>query len=151
MIPGPGILSIQCKGGSGMNMPFTMRNIFPVVMLASMSMAVQAGGGMSEEQMQQMMEQAQKMQECMARIDQSGMDTLTAKAEAMEKEVKALCDAGKRDQAQKVAIQYGKEFNAAPEMQELQKCSEMAQGMIQQMPMTDLQEDLENRHVCDDM
>lgn len=118
---------------------------------ATMSGMVQAGTGMNEEQMQQMMEQAHKMQECMAGIDQSALDALAARTEKMEQEVRALCDAGQRDQAQKLAMKYGKEISAAPVMKDLQKCGEMAKGMMQHMPMMDLHDDLEDRHVCDDM
>lgn len=117
-----------------------------VVLLASFAATVQAGGGMSEEQMQQMM----KMQECMARVDQSRLEALSAKAEVMDKKIRALCSAGKRDEAQNVAIEHGKEISASPIMQEVKKCGEMAKGM--QMPMMDdLQKDYADRHVCDDM
>jgi len=105
---------------------------------------------MSEEQMQQMMEQAQKMQECMAKIDQTAMEALAAKAEKMHKDMKALCAAGKRDRAQSVAISYGKEVSATKEMKAMVKCSEMATGMMQQMPMMqNLDKDYEKHHVCD--
>lgn len=128
-----------------------LTDIFPVTLISGLLFAAtHTMAGMTEEQMQQMMEQAQKMQECMAKIDESGMEALGAKAEAMEREVKALCDAGKRDQAQKQAIKYGKEISAAPEMKQLQKCGEMAKGMMQHSPMMSMEE-LESRHVCDDM
>lgn len=113
----------------------------------------QAGGGrMTEEQMQQMMENAQKMQECMASIDQSAMNRLQEKGRKMQAEIKALCAAGKRKEAEKAAIAHGKEVSASKEMKEMQKCGEMAKGMTQQMPM--VQEQLraeKGRHICDDM
>jgi hypothetical protein len=146
------ILIPEFKGESAMIVKTFTPKFLALTLIATLSMAVQAGGGMSEEQMQHMMEQAQKMQECMARIDQSGLDALAARADAMEKEVKALCDAGKRDQAQKLAIKYGREISASPEMQALQKCGEMAQGMMQQMPMmSDLGQEYDDQHVCDGM
>ncbi|MDZ7737117.1 MAG: hypothetical protein U5P41_14245 [Gammaproteobacteria bacterium] len=117
-----------------------------VVMFLSLSVSAQAGGGMSEEQMQQMM----KMQECMAKVDQSRLEALTAEADGMNKEIRALCAAGKRDQAQNVAIDYGKEISASPAPCRKQKCGEMAKGM--QMPMmADLEKNYADRHVCDDM
>jgi hypothetical protein len=124
--------------------------VFTLIILPCLN--VQAGGGMSEEQMQQMMEQAQKIQECMAKIDQSAMDAFAAKAEKMHKDMEALCAAGKRDQAQSIAITYGKEISASKEMKGIKKCSEMATGMMQQMPMMqNLDKDYDKRHVCDGM
>ena len=109
-----------------------------------------SGQGMSEEEMQKMMELSQKMQECMARIDQSAMEAQAAKAEKIHNQMKALCDAGKRDKAQDLAIDYGKEVSQSKVMKEMQKCSEMAAGMMQQNPMMqDMIADYENQHVCD--
>lgn len=131
-----------------MNMKICNSGSLVFTLLISLALTVQAGGGMSEDQMQQMM----KMQECMAKIDQSRIEALSARAEAMNKEVKALCAADKRDQAQDIAIQYGKEISASPEMQEMKRCGEMAKGMIQQMPMMDdMDKDYADRHVCDGM
>ena len=91
--------------------------------------------GMSEEQMQQLMKNAQKMQECFAQMDQSAMQSLNAKGKKMRGEVKALCAAGKRDEAQNTAIKYGKEIANSREMEEMKKCGDMAKQMMQQMPM----------------
>ena len=122
----------------------------PAIVLFIYSTTLQAGQGMSEQEMQHMMEQAQKMQECMARIDQSAMEAQAAKAEKVHKEMKALCDAGKRDKAQNLAIDYGNEVSKSKVMKEMKKCSEMADGMMQQMPMMqDMTNNYENQHVCD--
>lgn len=112
--------------------------LLPMTVIA---LAVQAGGNVD-------MEQVQKMQECMSRIDQSRLEALSARAETMDKEIKALCAAGKRDQAQDRAMEYGREISSAPVMQQMKKCGEMARGMMQQMPMMD---DYSDRHVCDSM
>jgi len=131
---------------------FTLKSLLVLTLIMSLALIVQARQGMSEEQMQQMMEQAQKMQKCMDKIDQSAMDALAAKAEKMHKDMKALCAAGKRDQAQSVAIAYGKELSTSKEMKVMKKCSEMAAGMMQQMPMMqNLDKDYEKHHVCDGM
>lgn len=128
---------------------FTLKflSLFALLIYADL---LHSGQGMSEEEMQKMMELSQKMQECMARIDQSAMEAQAAKAEKMHNEMKALCDAGKRDKAQKLAIDYGKEVSQSKVMKEMQKCSEMAAGMMQQNPMMqDMISDYENQHVCD--
>jgi hypothetical protein len=106
-------------------------------------------GQMTDEQMQQMMENTGKMQECMAKVDQKAMDALTAKGEKVNAEIKNLCAAGKRDEAQKMAIDYGKEMAASKEMQAMQKCGEMAKGMMPQGPGSG--DGKKPGHVCDGM
>ncbi len=114
-----------------------------------------AGPGMSEEQMQQMMQQAQAAQACFEKIDQSKFKELETKGKQMESEIKALCTAGKRDEAEKTAIKYGMEMNNDPALQEMKKCGEMMQGMMGQMEsfMPSIPEVNENddSHLCDDM
>jgi len=97
---------------------------------------------MSEEQMQQMMENAGKMQDCMAQMDQQAMDAYAAKGEKVNAEITKLCAAGKRDEAQKMAVDYGKEMASSKEMQAMQQC-----GMA--TPMTGQGE--KPGHVCDGM
>lgn len=104
----------------------------------------------SDEQMQQMMKNAQKMQECIAKIDQSAMQKLTEKSQKMQGELQALCAAGKRDEAQDKAIKFGKEISNSKEMQEMKKCGEMAQQMMQQMPQIPGSDGNKGtQHVCD--
>ena len=56
--------------------------------------------GMSEADMQKMMQQMQEAQACMEKIDQAELDVLEKKAEKFEAEMKSLCASGKRDAAQ---------------------------------------------------
>lgn len=131
------------------------KRYFGIIVFLSLLMSglAQAGpGGMTDEQMQQMMHNAQKMQECMSKVDPSTFSKLEEKGKKMQAEVKALCDAGKRGEAQKKAIAYGKEMNASKEMKEMQKCGMMAGSMIQQMPIVkEKLEEGKGRHICDDM
>jgi metal-dependent amidase/aminoacylase/carboxypeptidase family protein len=105
--------------------------------------------GMSDEQMQQMMEGAGKMQDCMAKIDQKAMDEMAAKGEKVHAEIKQLCAAGKRDEAQKKAMEYGREMAASKDMQAMRKCGDMAKGMMPQYAASAA--DNKNAHVCDGM
>ena len=131
---------------------FTLKSLLISALLMLSATAVQAGQNMSDEQMQQMMEQAQKMQECMSRIDQSTMEAHAARAEKINKEMKALCASGKRDEAQTMAVDYAKEIRDSKDMQIMKKCSEMVSGMMQQMHMMyDMDKDYEKNHVCDAM
>ena len=104
---------------------------------------------MSDEQMQQMMENAGKMQDCMANMDQKAMDDFAARGEKVRAEIKKLCTAGKRDEAQKMAIDYGKEMSTSREMQAMRKCGQMAQGMVGAMPGQG--DGSKPGHVCDEM
>ena len=120
-----------------------------LVCITSLSFADQE---MSEEQM---MQQAQAVEDCFAKIDQSSFAALEARGKEMEKEIKALCDSGKRDEAMSVAMKYGMEFSESAEMKEMQKCSELMQGMMagMKMPLMTAKsyEGNDNEHICDGM
>lgn len=121
---------------------------FLALMLAAAT--AHAGAGMTEEQMQQMMQQAEQMQKCMARVDESELELLGARAETMEQEINILCDAGQRDQAQRLALEYGKEISNSNVMQELKQCGDMAQVLLEQLPALSAQTaEADDLHVCD--
>ena len=127
-----------------MNMKNTIAKILLLSVLC-MPLALYAQDEqMSEEQMQQMMENAGKMQDCMAQMDEGAMDAIAAKGEKVNAEIQKLCAAGKRDEAQNMAVDYGKEMASSKEMQAMQQC-----GMAKQMPMTGKAE--KPGHVCDGM
>ncbi|GAB4342391.1 MAG: hypothetical protein Kow0089_17420 [Desulfobulbaceae bacterium] len=121
--------------------------LFPVAVLA------QGYPGMNEADMQRMMEQMQKMQECMQQVDQAELEALGQRSEEVEREVRELCEQGKRDAAQKRAMAWGKEVSSNPSFKQMKKCSEyardaMPQGQMQQDDYTDF--DFSKSHVCDD-
>ena len=84
-----------------------MNKLLMLVLLSSFSMhlpAQDAGGGMTEEQMQKMMQDVVKIQECMSKIDPAVMQRMEAEGNKMAAQVDALCAAGKRDEAQQKVI-----------------------------------------------
>ena len=85
------------------------------------------------DHMQQMMEMARKAQACMANIDQSKLDEMARRAKQMEAEIKQLCDAGQRDEAQDLGIRYGREMSQSYVAKEMRKCSEMMSGALSGM------------------
>lgn len=108
--------------------------------------------GMSEEQMQKMMQNARKMQECFENIDRSAFEKLEKEGKRVEAEVEALCESGKRDEAQARAVAYGREISESEEMQEIQKCGAMMEGMMDNMPIM-MQESFDEEkhgHICDE-
>lgn len=105
--------------------------------------------GMDPAQMQLMMENAQKMQACMSEVDQSAMEAMARDAQAFQQKIKALCAAGKRDQAMSDAISYGQQVNASPEMQKMQACRKYMEGMMPKIPVLD-SPTTDGAHICDE-
>lgn len=108
--------------------------------------------GMSEEQMQEMMQNARKMQECFEDIDRSAFDKLEQEGKRAQAEIEALCEAGKRDEAQAKAMAYGRKISESEEMQEIQKCGAMMEGMMDNMPamMQESFDEEKHGHICDE-
>jgi hypothetical protein len=105
--------------------------------------------GMSEEDMQKMTQQMQKMETCMQNVDQAKLKVLEQRSHQFEAELKSLCASGKREEAQAKAISFGKEIANDPTMQAMRKCREMMKGMMPKMPFMDQHEDPSGHHVCD--
>ena len=117
--------------------------LMPVVTVA------QNSHNMSEEDIQKMMQQAQKMQSCMQNIDQAKLKAIDQRSSQIMANLDSLCASGKRDEAQEKAISYGKEMAKDPTMQAMRKCGEMMKGMMPKTPLMDLDKDLSSQHVCD--
>ena len=77
--------------------------------------------GMNERDMQNMMQQMEKMQTCMQGIDQSRLEAFEQRASTLEAEVKSLCASGKRDDAQQQAMDFGQEVASNPDIQKMMK------------------------------
>ena len=113
--------------------------------------------GMSEADMQKMMQQMQKAQVCMEKIDRSQLDELEKKSKQFEAEMKSLCATGKRDAAQEKAVDYMKEVVGSPVVKEAKRCGEMMKGMMdgmmqgmnQQGSLMTQDKDYTSQHVCD--
>jgi proline racemase len=108
--------------------------------------------GMGEMDQQHMMQQMQKMQECMQSIDQSEMKALEVRGNQMNAEVKALCAAGKRDEAEAKAIAFGQETAQSDALKKMAECGKGMEGMVPtpavQPPPS--QDGTPPRHVCDE-
>ena len=132
--------------------------IFAVIVLLLLPTAALAQNNpnyqnMSEQDMQQMMQNAQKMQECMRHIDQDKLDAIDRLSEEMDDKIKALCAEGKRDEAQAKAMAFGAKIAKDPTMQEMRKCDELYKGMAPKMSFMDQyqkdEKDRASHHVCD--
>ncbi|MGZ5001121.1 MAG: hypothetical protein ACXV7F_12555 [Methylomonas sp.] len=122
---------------------------FALLSLSAISNA-QTYDGMDEAAMQQMMQQAEKMQTCMENIDQAEMDAFQRNAEQMQAEVDALCAAGKRDAANARAMKFGQEAASNKTMQQMKKCGEGMQGMLPKVAAAAADDaGRQPRHICD--
>jgi hypothetical protein len=108
---------------------------------------------MNEADMQNMMQQMQRAQACMEKIDQSQLQELESRARQYEAEMKSLCAKGDRDAAQEKAMVYAKDIMNHPAVQEAKHCGEMMQGamkgMMQDMSVMSQDKDYSKVHVCD--
>ncbi len=120
-----------------------------LLLLIPMLAAAQNYQGMNEGDMQKIRQQMQKMQSCMKNVDQAKLKVLEQRSNQFGAEVKSLCASGKRDEAQKKAISFGKEMANDPSMQAMRKCGEMAEGMMPKMSFMDQDKDFSSHHVCD--
>ena len=102
-----------------------------------------------QEQMQQMMQQAGQMQACFAKIDQQALMAIGEKARVMESEVRALCQAGKRSEAQRKAIAFGIKMSKDKNVKAARECGEMVRGMLPKMDYPVSEDDFKDQHLCD--
>lgn len=129
--------------------------LFPVVAFAQGHPNMPPNRQLDMEQMQrntQPMDMG-KMQEamaCMKDIDQSALKGLEEEGEKMNAEVEAMCRTGNRDAAQEKAMEYAKEMMNRPELKKMRECSKMMAGMMPKMPFENLEEESNNRHICDE-
>ena len=134
-------------------MEVLMRALAIIFLLAfPTSLFAQSPGGMSQGNMQNMMQVMQQVQECMAKIDEAQLNKLQKRSEQFKRELDSLCAKGKRDQAQEKAMAFGREISSDKTMKQMQKCGKIAQGAL---PMNDMvksydEKEYANRHVCDE-
>ena len=122
-----------------------------LLLVPALTMAQQ----MNEQDMQKMMAQIQEMTACMQGIDQNEIKALEQDSKQFESEVKALCNEGKRDQAQQQAIKFSKKMMDAPALVAMQKCTEKMnasmKGMMPNMDPEEIAKDYSAGHVCDEI
>jgi len=126
----------------------TMKNpllLLSLLLLAPVAATAQDFPGMPQMDMQKL----QQMQQCMENIDQTQLQTMKKQQQQFEAEIKPLCKSGKRDLAQQKAIDYARQMMNNPAIKAMQKCAEIARGMMPEMPVMQMEKELESQHVCD--
>ena len=121
----------------------TLLYLIPITVLAQNPM------GMNADEVQIMMQNIKKAQECMAKIDRSEQLTLEVKQMRFEDAVRPLCASGKRDAAQKKALLFEKEMSNNSLLKALNKCNQLMGSLAEEMSSMDHDEDYSKQHVCD--
>ena len=120
--------------------------LLPVIAIA------QGYQGMSEADMQKMMQGMQEAQACMQGLDQARLDAFSQRAEKIESDIKALCAKGDRDAAEKKGLAFAREMNTDPDIKKMRECGEKMRGMMPVMPFMGetYSQDQSGRHICDE-
>lgn len=100
------------------------------------------------QKMQAMMLEMQKMQICMAKVDQKKLESLGIEAQKMETEIKQLCAAGNKSQAQKKALGFMKKTKNNDAFVQLKKCTESLDVPMMKEQLKSLEID-ESEQICD--
>jgi len=97
-----------------------------VGMLAGLALALSGTAEaqvLDSDQIQMLLNQAQEIEGCMTQLDATATATLRARSERVTAQIEALCQAGKREEAQATALAFGREMADSPAMDNLQECS----------------------------
>ena len=123
------------------------------LLLLSMTAFAQNPYEINDPAIQKMMEEMQKYEICMAKIQQSQFIEIQRLQEKFVEEVRPLCDSGNRDKAQKRAIKFGKEMSNHPVIIEISKCGELLTGELAKDEVEDMDFNYETSdiHVCDEV
>lgn len=125
------------------------KTVITLLLLIPVTSFAQTPQNMSKQDMQKMIEQMQKMQSCLQKIDQSKLNVFEKRSYQLEAEVNALCASGKRDDAQTKALSFSKDVMNDPTMQAMRKCSKMMEGKMPAMPFMGKHTKADKQHVCD--
>ncbi len=79
--------------------------------------------GMTKEQVQQIMENSRKIQECLATEAREPLERVQQLNVKNGKALDALCKAGRRDEAAEAATRFGQELQESEDMLAIKKCT----------------------------
>ena len=84
---------------------------------------IQQYQNMDPQQMQQMMQGAQAAAACMGNLDMAKIQELQSTGDAINKRIKTLCSAGKKNEAEAYAMKEGMRMQNDPVLKKMQSCS----------------------------
>lgn len=136
-------------------MSYLFRTLLFTALFANLSFAYAENmSSMDNQGMQQMMKQMQKMQQCLQQVDENELRSYEAQINQLETELKALCQAGKRDEAQNKALEFGKQVEQSKAFKQIQKCTQEMQNNAFMPTFPTLKTDESGKaqgHICDEL
>lgn len=103
---------------------------------------------------QQMMESMLHFQRCFESIDERDLDTMSKESEKMADQLEQMCQAGKRKEAQKFAIEFSQKMLNDPTFKAMQACVAQVEVAFPGLPDLGNEfsiEELEKTHICDEL
>lgn len=92
-----------------------------------------------------------QVQSCIAKLDQQALRQFGEEAGAMQSELKSMCRAGQRDEAQAAAISFAIDMFQNETLQQAKQCGDMVKHMLPPLNFPTSPEDLKGRHICDEI
>ena len=98
-------------------------------------------GETHQEKIEKMMQEMQKVQVCLSKVDFNAFSTIENEALEIQKEIEQKCLKGQRKQAQTMALNFYTKLSTMPAMVQMKQCT---QGIIPEVESYNIK-----RHVCD--
>ena len=102
---------------------------------------------MNEQNIEKMMQEMQKMQMCMAKIDFDSLASLEEKSFTVQKKIEEKCTQGKKDEAEAIALKFVTEIKKLPAIIQMQECGK--DSAMGQMLKLELDKTTDTTHICD--
>ena len=122
-----------------------MKKLILTLVLIPLSISAQQYPDMnigSQAEMKKMIATMQKMQACIQKIDNKEIEILKNRGKIFENEIQALCNKGKREQAQQKTKETFNTMMNDPIAIKLKKCTDIMQDISSEI-------NIEDFHVCD--
>ena len=129
-----------------------MRNLIRfIILLMPVLVSAQGFPGVDPQKMQAMMEKAKEMQECRGKVDQVKVQAFKQRGKQMSAKIKALCAAGKREEAVTEALSYSKELASDSTMSDVKKCGKIMEEFMPDLSTVEqtYEQDSSAGHICD--
>ncbi len=129
-----------------------MRNLIRFIILLMPALVLAQGfSGVDPQKMQAMMEKAKEMQQCMGKVDQVKIQAFKQRGKQMSAKIKALCAAGKREEAVTEALSYSKELASDSTMSDVKKCGKIMEGFMPDLSSVEPtnEQDSSTGRICD--
>ncbi|ARN74848.1 hypothetical protein [Oceanicoccus sagamiensis] len=96
----------------------------------------------------EMVERLEKAQACMNEVDRTEFKRIESALNALQTELKQLCDQGKPDQAQKKAQAFAQELKGSMVIEQVKECAEILEDMMPEMAVLNMPEDFGDIDIC---